>query len=120
MQKAARIVLGERGQIEEPGDIVDVEQVHLVGPSRQAHRDHGDAREEWIALPWLEWHGSQQVVLAEHDVRHMVACNSDCIADADNGRSVDTQLSEELPEVVAQISVATNTQSLQWRDLERG
>lgn len=109
MKQPTRVVIGERRKIEEAGDIVDVEQVHLVGPPRQADRDHRNAREERISFPRFEWHCRQQVVLAEDHVRLMRVSCCHCVAHADNGRSIDTQLSKELSEVVAEELMATDT-----------
>ena len=113
MKQSPSVIGCERGEIEEAGDVVHVEQVHLVGSPREAHRDDRDAREEWVALPRLERYGGQQIVLTENDIGLVDACGLDRVGDPDDARCIDTMLSEKLPEVVAEIAMASDTQCLQ-------
>jgi hypothetical protein len=119
VEEATRIVLGQCREIEEAGDVVHVEQMHLVGTPRQAHGDDGHAREIWISLPRLERYGREEVVLAEHDVRHVLVRGGEGIRDSDDAPRVDAQLSKEVPEMVAQELMATHTQCLQCASLSR-
>lgn len=113
MQQLARVVFGERRQIEEAGDVVDVEEMHLVRATRETHGDHRQAREKWIAFPWFQRNGSQKVVLTEHDVGPMIARRIQRIHHTNDAHGVHSELPEEPPEVIAEIAMPTNTQSLQ-------
>jgi hypothetical protein len=113
MQQSARVVVGEHREIEESRDVVDVEQMHLVGPARETHGDDWHTREERIAFPRFERDGCQDIVLTEHDVGAMCLRSVDCIGHTNDAHCVDTQLSEKLPDVIAQIAMSTDTQGLQ-------
>ena len=93
--------------------------MHLVGSPREAHGDDRDAREERITLPRLEGNGGQQVVLAKDDVWQVRVRCGNGIGDSNDARSIDAELAEELSEMVAQVAVATDTQSLQFAALSR-
>ena len=93
--------------------------MHLVGPPREADGNDGNAREERIALPRFERNGGQQIVFTEHDVGHVSVCRGDGIGDSNDARSVDAEFPEEPFEVIAQIAMATHTQSLQFPALSR-
>ena len=87
--------------------------MHLIGSPRQADRDHGNARQERIAFPWLERDGGEQVVLAEDHVGRLFARRHERFVDANDTRGVYSQSSKELLEMVAEIAMATDAQNLQ-------
>ncbi len=109
-----RVVFGERRQIEEAGDVVDVEQMHLVRATRETHGDHRQAREKWIAFPRFQRNGSQTGrthrtrCRADDRAPHPIASITPTTLDG-----VHSELPEEPPEVIAEIAMPTNTQSLQ-------
>lgn len=119
VEEPARVVIGERGKVEEPGNVVHVEQMHLIGAPCQADGDDRYARETGISLPRLERNGREEVVLTEHDVRQMLVRGRDRVRDSDDAPRVDAQLSKEVPEMVAQELMATHTQCLQCASLSR-
>lgn len=90
--------------------------MHLVRSTREADRDHRDARKEGVALPRLQWHRSEQVVFAEDDVGPLLSCRFDRIGDAHDAGGIDPQPSKELPEMIAEIAMASDTQCLQCAD----
>ena len=93
--------------------------MHFVGPPREADGNDGNAREERITLPRLERNGGQQIVFTEHDVGHLRVSGGDGLDDSNDARSIDAELPEEPFEVVAQVAMATDAQSLQFAALSR-
>ena len=113
MEQSPRVVLREGWEIEEASDVVHIEQVHLVGSTRETHRDDRHPRQELVALPWFEWYGGQQVILTEHNIRAVRSRGIDRVVDPNDAQRINAVLSKELPEVIAQIRVSPDTQCLQ-------
>ena len=81
-----------------------------------AEYDHRDARKEGVALPRLQRHRGEQVVLAEDDVGPLLSGDFDRIRDAHDTGGIDPQPSKELPEMIAEIAMPSDTQCLQGAD----
>jgi hypothetical protein len=113
VQQTSRVVVCKCGQVEEAGDVIDVEQMHFVGAARETDRDDRHARKKRIAFPRFQLDGGQQVVLAEHDVGSMLAGGIHRIHHTDDTPRVDSELPEELAEMIAQVAMPTDTQRLQ-------
>lgn len=90
--------------------------MHLVGSSREAHRDDRHARQERILLPRLERDRGQEIVVAEHDVRSLTMSHIDGVGDPNDTLGVDAELCEKLPEMIAEIAMPSDAQCLQWPD----
>src|SRR5688500_10073235 len=120
VEQSPRVVLREGWEIEEASDVVHIEQVHLVGSTRETDRDDRHPRQELVALPWLEWYGGQQVILTEDNIRAVRSRGVDCVVDPNDAHRIHAVLSKELPEVIAQIRVSPDTQCLQRYSLGTG
>ena len=89
MKQSPSVFLGEGREIEESGNVVHIEQMNLLGPTREAHRDDRNAREVGIMFPRLERYGSQEVVLAKHHVGALVSGRVDRVGDSDDTSGLD-------------------------------
>ena len=88
--------------------------MHLVGASRETHRDDWHARQKRVLLPRLEWNSGEEIVVAEDDIGSLRVRHIYRIGDPDDALGVDAELCEKLPVVIAEIAMSSDTQCLQW------
>ena len=113
MENAMRVRRVERRKVQEAGDPVHIQRVHLVGAPGEAHRDRRGRPQHWIALPLLDRERRQQVVFAHHYVRLRGTGGRNRPLEADHWGGIDPDIAKKPGEMLRQKLMASDTEGVQ-------